>query len=294
MDGLTAGPLTPQDAAAVAHVWRTSEIHDDGEALFSEEDFVVACERPTMDLERHTIGVRDGGELVALAMLFGPRSVFAHVLPTHRGRGIGAWLLRWSEDAARAAGHDRATQTLSENEHAARALLESAGYEPRWEDWHFDLELDGEPAPPRLPEGYALREFVRDRDERAVHAVVEAAFGEWPDNEPQAFEDWAAVTFSRPGFAPELIATVVHGDEVVAVATMIREDGLWVAQLAVARAHRGRGLARALLVESFRTAWRAGLRHVGLSTDSRTGARGLYEHVGMRVTRTLWEYEKAL
>jgi hypothetical protein len=77
MQGMTTAPLTPRDAAAVAHVWRTSEIHDDGEALFTEEDFVVACERPSMDLERHTIGVRDGGELVALAMLLGERYLFA-------------------------------------------------------------------------------------------------------------------------------------------------------------------------------------------------------------------------
>jgi GNAT superfamily N-acetyltransferase len=295
MDGLTTAPLVPCDAAAVAHVWRTSEIHDDGEALFTEEDFVVACARPSMDLERHTVGVRDGGELVALAMLFGERSVFAYVLPSHRGRGIGAWLLRWSEDAARAAGHARACQSLSENEHAARALVESAGYEPRWEDWIFEIGLDREPDPPRLPEGYELRGFDRGRDERAVHAVIEAAFSEWPDNEPETFADWAAETFSRPGFEPGLIATVAHGDAIAGVSVMIRdEDGIWVAQLAVDRAHRGRGLARALLVRSFATAWRAGLRSVGLSTDSRTGARGLYEHVGMRVKRTLWEYEKPL
>jgi hypothetical protein len=43
--------------------------------------------------------------------------------------------------------------------------------------------------------------------------------------------------------------------------------------------------------------WRACELHddgVGLSTDSRTGARGLYEHVGMRVTRTHWEFAKRL
>ena len=295
MEGLTTAPLTPQDSAAVARVWRTSEIHDDGEALFTEEDFIVSCERPSMDLERHTIGVRDGDELVALAMLFGRRSVFAYVLPSHRGRGIGAWLLGWTEAASRAAGHERACQSLTENEHAARALLESAGYEPRWEDWIFDIGLDREPGAPRLPEGYELREFVRGRDDRAVFDVVDHAFAEWPDHEPETYEDWAADTFSRPGFAPELIATAVHGDAIVGAAVMIRdEDAVWVAQLAVDRAHRGRGLARALLVQSFATAWRAGVRNVGLATDSRTGARGLYEHVGMRVTRTFWEYEKAL
>jgi hypothetical protein len=32
----------------------------------------------------------------------------------------------------------------------------------------------------------------------------------------------------------------------------------------------------------------------GLGTDSRTGARGLYEHVGMRVRKTYYEYVKLL
>ena len=31
-----------------------------------------------------------------------------------------------------------------------------------------------------------------------------------------------------------------------------------------------------------------------LDTDSRTGARGLYEHVGMHVTCTFTDYAKAL
>ena len=296
MEALTTGPLAQEDSAAVARVWRTSEIHDDGEALFTEDDFVAACERPSMDLERHTVGVRDGGELVALALLLGERQVFAYVHPAHRGRGIGAWLLGWTEEASRAAGHDRACQSLSENEHAARALLGAAGYEQRWEDWIFDIEFEAEPGPPRPPEGYSMREFARGRDDRAVYDVIDKAFAEWPDPEVKAtFEDWAAETFARPGFTPEHIATVVHGDAVVGTAVMIRDEGgLWVAQLAVDREHRGRGLARALLVQSFATAWRAGLRHVGLATDSRTGARGLYEHVGMRVTRTLHEYDKRL
>jgi mycothiol synthase len=296
MEGMTTAPLAPGDSAAVARVWRTSEIHDNGEALLTEEDFIVTTKRPSMDLQRHTLGVRDGEELVAVALLFGERQVFVHVLPSHRRRGIGAWLLRWTEDAARAVGHDRACQSLSENQHAAQALLEAAGYERRWEEWIFDIELEREPGPPPLPPGYAIRDFVRERDDRATYDVIDKAFLEWPDAEVEGtFADWEAEVFARPGFAPEHIGTVVHADAIVGAATMLNEDdAFWVAQLAVDRAHRGRGLARALLVHSFAVAWRAGLRNVGLATDSRTGARGLYEHVGMRVTRTLWEYEKAL
>jgi mycothiol synthase len=293
--GCSTAPLVPSDASDVARVWRACEIHDDGRALFTEEDFVAAWKRPSMELERDTVGVRDGGALVALAMLFGERDAFCCVLPSHRGRGIGAWLLRWTQDAGRARGNARSCQTLSENEHAARALLEADGYERSWESWIFDVELEREPDPPRLPPGYAIAAFVPGRDDRAVYDVVETAFGEWPDAEEETFADWAAETLGRPGFAPEHVGTVVHEGAIVGAAVLIGDDGeIWVAQLAVARDHRGRGLARALLLHAFAIAWRAGVRHVGLTTDSRTGARGLYEHVGMRVTLTSWEYAKLI
>jgi mycothiol synthase len=218
---LSTAPLTPADAGEVTRVGRACEIHDDGAALFTEEDFVASCNRPSMDLERHSVGVRDGNSLVAFAILHGERGAFAYVLPAHRGR------------------------------------------EPRWEGWFLDIELAAEPARPELPPGYTLREFVPGRD---VHRVIEVAFGEWPDAEACPFEDWVADTLERPGFPPELIGTVAQGGEVVGVASLNRdEDAIWVGQLGVARAHRGRGLARAL-----------------------------YEHVGMHVTRTHWEYAKRL
>ena len=143
--GLPTAPLAPGDAGEVARVWRACEMHDDGEALFTEEDFVAACLRPSMDLERDTVAVRDGGAIVAVGLLLGERDAFVHVLPSHRGRGIGAWLLRWTEDAGRAAGRSWTCQTLSEHEHAAMALLEAVGYERRWEDWILDIELEREP-----------------------------------------------------------------------------------------------------------------------------------------------------
>ena len=42
MKRLSTAPLAPEDVDAVTHVWRASEEHDDGEALFSAEDFVAA------------------------------------------------------------------------------------------------------------------------------------------------------------------------------------------------------------------------------------------------------------
>jgi mycothiol synthase len=293
--GLETAPLTPGDAADVTRVWEACEIHDDGESLITEEDLVAAFKRPSMDLERHGVGVRDGDALVAAGLLYGEREAFVHVAPSHRGRGIGAWLLRWSQDAARRAGHTHVCQTLSENEHAARALLEANGFERGHEGWIFEIELDREPDAPVLPAGYSIRDSRPGEDDGDVFRVIDEAFGEWQEHEVGTLEDWTAETLGRPGFRPELLALALHGDEIVGAALLIEEETeLWVSQLAVARPHRGRGLGRALLAHAFGVAWRRGRRHFELGTDSRTGARGLYEHVGMRAKRTSWEYCKSL
>ena len=57
-------------------------------------------------------------------------------------------------------------------------------------------------------------------------------------------------------------------------------------QLAVDRAHRGTGLAQALLADAFGRAREHGATRSELSTDSRTGALDLYLKVGMEVTQT--------
>ena len=58
----------------------------------------------------------------------------------------------------------------------------------------------------------------------------------------------------------------------------------FISQLAVRSDQRHRGLAQALLVDSFARGREHGANRSALSTDSRTGALGLYEKVGMEVT----------
>jgi GNAT superfamily N-acetyltransferase len=53
----------------------------------------------------------------------------------------------------------------------------------------------------------------------------------------------------------------------------------------VRRDQRGRGIARALLVDAFERARARGASRSELATDSRTGALPLYQHVGMVVTQ---------
>ena len=61
----------------------------------------------------------------------------------------------------------------------------------------------------------------------------------------------------------------------------------YIDRLATHKGHRNRGLAQALLVDSFAVGGEHGAVRSELSTDSRTGALTLYERVGMSVT-SVW------
>jgi mycothiol synthase len=294
--GLNAAPLSAADAAAVTAVWAASEQYDDGRVEVVEADVVAVFGRPSLDVARDTVGILDGEALVAIGLQLGVRSAFVHVLPAYRGRGIGTWLMRWSQDAARAIGADVTEQEISDNERAAIALLEGDGYTRRWDSWAFEITLEREPPPPALADGYAIRDFVPGRDDRAVHDVIQRAFSEWPEHEPQPFDDWAAMALRRPGFVPSQLGLAVRDDAVVGAVLLMEDedDEGWVDQLAVVREHRGVGLGKALLMHAFGRTWRRGGRRCGLGTDSRTGVRGLYESVGMHVRKTYGEYAKQL
>ena len=70
----------------------------------------------------------------------------------------------------------------------------------------------------------------------------------------------------------------------------------WIGSLGVLREYRHRGLATALLHQSFGDFYRRGKKRVGLGVDAQnlTGALRLYQGVGMRVARQYNIYEKEL
>jgi mycothiol synthase len=143
-----------------------------------------------------------------------------------------------------------------------------------------------------LPEGYALREAT-EADHEAAYAVQENAFLEWCARERQSFADWRAGVPLRPGFEPWNLRVVTDpcGDVVaMALVHLNRDNDVaegYVDRLATRRDQRGRGLAQALLVDSFAAARARGAVRSTLSTDTRTGALGLYEKVGMKVS-SVW------
>ncbi len=285
--GLTHRPLTPSDAQATFTVFAAAEKHDTGEVAVELEDIEGDWQRPSFDLATQSVGVFDGDELVAAGEVYKGRRGEASVHPDHRGRGIGTWLARWTEDCARRSGGTVVGQSVPADS-SAEQMFRALGYREGWTSWVLEVPPGSVIEPQPLPEGYRLRDFVPGRDEELAFRLVEDAFNEWPDRQPSTLGDWAANTIRRPGFEPWQLRLVdsPQGEPVGAAFTILAGECGYIDQLAVRSDQRGRGLARALLVDAFERARQMGLTRSELATDSRTGALPLYEHVGMVVTKT--------
>lgn len=287
--GLTTRPLRTTDAAAVHRLMAAQELEDIGEVAIEEADIVSDWAKPSHDLGARSIGVWDGDTLVAYAELMGADRADTSVLPSHRGRGIGTWLAHWLQDLGRRVGSSVVGMPVPQGSPGDR-LLEELGFRVRWTSWVLRLP-EGATIPERdLPEGYAIRTAGPD-DMRAAHDVLEDAFLEWSVREREPYEDFAAAILGRPGFEPWNLRVAVDGDgQVVGVSlVLVSDNGAtgYVDRLAVRADQRGRGIAQALLVDSFAQARAHGTTTSELSTDSRTGALGLYQRVGM-MTESVW------
>lgn len=286
--GLTTRPLEKTDAHAVFVLMAAQQQEDVGQVSIEEADIVSDWAKPSHDLAARSVGVFDGDTLVAYAELMGAERADTSVLPTHRGRGLGTWLAHWLQDLGRRLGSTVIGMPVPQGSPGDR-LLEALGFRVRWTSWVLQLP-EGATIPERaLPEGYAVR-AAEPGELRAAHDVLEDAFLEWSVRDREPFEDFAAATSGRPGFEPwNLRVAVDPAGEVVGVSLVLVSDNgttAYVDRLAVRRDQRHRGLAQALLVDSFARAREHGTTTSELSTDSRTGALSLYERVGMVSTST--------
>lgn len=285
--GLTGRPLVQADAHAVYEVMAAQELADLGVVSIEPADIVADWARPSFDASASTHGVFDGDRLVAYAELMGGSRADAAVHPTYRGRGIGTALVEWLRQRAREHGLARFRIPAPPGSPGDQ-LLASLGFTVWWETWELFLPESATIPERALPPGHVLREAT-PADHPACWTLFEDAFLEWADRDRQPYADFLATVVGRPGFEPWHLRVVTDpaGELVGAVnVVMFGGDEGYVNKVATRADRRGQGIAQALLVDAFTEARAHGATRSGLSTDSRTGALGLYEKVGMRVTST--------
>lgn len=285
-ESLTTRPLSLADAEAVQAAIAAEEVVDLGEPEMTVEDVLADWQRPSYDIAASTVGVFDGELLVAYGDHSDTDVAYTAVLPSYQGRGIGTAIAHWLQARARAAGSPRIGTQVPEGS-AADRLMRDLGYEVRWTAWDLELPPEREISARPLPDGFVLRD-AGEADREAAWTLVEDCFLEWSERERMSLADFGARVWDRPGFEPWNLRLLVSpdGELVGATHVFLSGDGAYVARIAVRPDHRGRGLAPPMLVDAFARAREHGAVRCYLSTDTRAGARGLYEKVGMEVAST--------
>ena len=296
---MNARPITPDDFPALA-----AFLADDETELFGRPSRVGVADVTAWlsgpDLANDTWQFEEDGRLVAAGWVEKHDDTGIAVGIVHRewrGRGLGTELVDRSEERLRALGVGRVHAVTLAPDVAANPLLTRRGYGEVRRFWEMTIELgDDAPPEPQLPEGFRIEPFSTE-SARAFHAALEEAFAEHWEFEPTPFEKWWERQIAKPDHDPSLWFLIRTDEDVVAATRNDpeRSGGGWIGAIGVRPACRGRGLAKALLLQSFGEFHRRGQRRVGLGVDSEnaSGATKLYESVGMVVDseQVVWEKE---
>jgi ribosomal protein S18 acetylase RimI-like enzyme len=197
--------------------------------------------------------------------------------------------------AARGAAAARVSAGIYEQEAGMQAAYERAGLKVETRYWRMGLELtpDADYAYAATP-GVQLR-HVDPADDRVMRTALDLCNETFHDHHghvPMSYEYFSQYWRDSEKYDPESWWFAVSDGEPVGLLlgddTRVGEGLGFVRTLGVRQSLRGRGIAKALLLNAFDDYRRRGRRGVQLGVDSAnaTGATRLYESVGMRPVLT--------
>lgn len=311
-------PFGRDDLPAIADFYAECEAHDRNPERQSLGGLQEFWDSPRSRPEEDTLVGYDLNDRVVATAWAGCNRVITEqrgvylggaVRPDRRGEGIGRSVLRW--EVAHALEWDQATRQDGYGPLAMRLYAPSDQADVRdlaqrhglaVERYFFEMSrrLGDSPQVPDL-DGVVIVDWDPSRS-RETHQVVDRAFhGHW-GHADRTDEMWDEVTGSE-GFRAEwsLLAIESGTGTVVGAALNCAHEQDWRAtgiregytdQLAVAQSHRGRGIARALLLESMRRFAISGMQAATLGVDAAnpSGALRLYESLGYEQTSSTCAY----
>ena len=225
--------------------------------------------------------LHDGDRLVAAAWWWRPDDPAVLVDPdpavdaVSACRDLVAWLARGGVVQVEALSRD--------------ATLRDALAEHGWVHVRSQFELvrpaDGLPAPD-WPEGVTATSLGDDASE--VHRLVyeEAGWADVPGHTVRDLDEWVDLFVTGEDPDQQVVARADGRVVGVAVGKVFPDRTGWVAQVAVHRDQRGRGLGTALLAEAFARRVAAGATQVGLGVSATNpDALRLYRRLGLEIDR---------
>ena len=178
---------------------------------------------------------------------------------------------------------------------AERAMAEAAGFRLVRYQFQMRIQMEAPPPPPEWPAGVKLRTALPGQDDRAIHALIQAAFDR-PGRTPQPFEAWQEFMIQSALFQAELWFLAEANGELAGVCLCFAcpEIG-WVQALGVVKGQRQRGLGTALLRHAFGEFWKRDMGLVGLAVQAENEAAvALYEAAGMKRIQQYDEYQQSI
>jgi mycothiol synthase len=299
MSDLLWRPLGPEDQGALAGLAEACLAADGGLPFAADADFMRPRFLPPAP--GTTLAACDpAGALIAAAAVRpdsddDPRAIIVGLVhPDHRGRGVGAALMRWSiaqgqallAESAQAGPRSLEVGTEGLTDAAARLYARHGFAQAFAEDvLRRDVRQPLPDAP--LPPDITLAQWAPELAE-AFFAAYTASFRERPGFRGWSQDEWTDWATGDDDFRPDASFVAFSGDT---PAGFILCDKGWIAQLGVRPEWRGRGLGAALIVPALRYFRAAGLAAVslGVNVDNPSAAR-LYTRLGFAVTgrRARW------
>jgi ribosomal protein S18 acetylase RimI-like enzyme len=296
---------TPQDAAGIAEVLNAHAAATGRAADETSEGVARWFELEDLDPAHDMFLAVQGERIMGYAAVTAPGAarevvyIDLRVLPGEE-RVVERLLEAAERRAAELADAGaRVRAPANEGDDEYRAALSRHGFVVVRSSYTMKIDLEGPAEEPVWPDGLASRPF-RPGEERAVYDAYVEAFGDHWGFVPESFADWCTWNLG-PNADTSLWRLVEDGGEIAAVCLSKPSRGDdetvgWVAVLAVRSPWRRRGLARALLLESFGLFRSIGRPRAALGVDreNTTGALALYESVGMRATSRSDTWERVL
>ena len=311
-------PFGREDLPAIAEFYTECEAHDrnpERQSLAGLQEFWDSPRsRPDVDT---LVGYDPDDQVVATAWAGCNRAVTEQrgvylggaVRPDRRGEGIGRSVLRW--ELAHALEWDHASREDDYGPLAVRLYAPSDQADVRGLAERHGLAVERYFVEMSRQLGDSPQ--VRDLDDvvivdwdparsRETHHVVDRAFQDHWGHVDRNDEMWDEATGSA-AFRAEwsLLAIESSTGTVVGAALNCAYEQDWRAtgipegytdQLAVARSHRGRGIASALLLASMRRFATSGMQAatLGVDTANPSGALRLYESLGYEQASSICAY----
>jgi mycothiol synthase len=238
--------------------------------------------------------------------------VWGVIHPNHWDDTIYEDLLTWAEGCSRtriplAPESSRVimSQGVPNNDHRRKKALEAYGFDLVRHFYRMEIELNGPPATPNIPNGITIVPIdIETELKDALVAMNDGFKDHWGHVERPIDEvllHWQHFLQNDKDFDPTLWWLAKSGDEIAGIcrcsAKTVEDPQMgWVSQLCVRKPWRRQGLGMALLHTAFQEFFQRGSQRAGLAVDasSLTNATRLYERAGMRITKQYDTYEMEL